>query len=89
MSGRAPAAPLGARLVVALIGGYRRLISPLLGNRCRYLPSCSDYTQQAVQRFGVGRGLWMGARRIGRCHPFHEGGFDPVPEVSSTTGSHS
>jgi len=68
------------RLFVLLIRGYSYLISPFLGNNCRYHPTCSVYTQEAVERFGVLSGLWMGMKRISRCHPFHEGGFDPVPE---------
>jgi len=69
------------RLFIKLIRGYSYLISPLLGNNCRYYPTCSSYTQQAIERFGVLRGLWLGVKRIGRCHPFHEGGYDPVPEL--------
>lgn len=64
---------------VGLIVVYQRLISPLLGPACRYEPSCSEYTRQAIERYGVGKGVWMGVKRISRCHPFHPGGFDPVP----------
>ncbi|MCW8906629.1 MAG: membrane protein insertion efficiency factor YidD [Sedimenticola sp.] len=67
------------RMVLWLLKGYTYLLSPLLGNNCRYYPSCSAYTREAVQIHGVGRGLWMGMRRVLRCHPFHEGGYDPVP----------
>lgn len=68
------------RLLILLIGGYRYLISPVLGPHCRYYPSCSEYAQTAVSRFGALRGGWMAIKRISRCHPWHEGGIDPVPE---------
>ncbi len=68
------------RLVLLLLKGYGYIISPLLGNNCRYFPSCSAYAKEAVEVHGVGRGLWLGLRRVLRCHPFHEGGYDPVPE---------
>lgn len=71
------------RLVLTLLKGYSYLVSPLLGNNCRYYPSCSAYTREAVEIHGVLRGLWMGTRRILRCHPFHEGGYDPVPGSES------
>lgn len=67
------------RFFVLLIKGYSYLISPFLGNNCRYYPTCSAYTQEAIEVHGVLRGLWLGIKRISRCHPWHEGGVDPVP----------
>lgn len=66
-------------LVVLLIRFYQRFLSPLLPSSCRYQPTCSNYMLQAVERYGVVKGVWLGIKRIGRCHPFHEGGYDPVP----------
>lgn len=68
-----------ARVLMALITGYRRFVSPLLGPRCRFAPSCSAYALEAVREHGALRGSWLAVRRIGRCHPFNPGGFDPVP----------
>jgi hypothetical protein len=68
-----------AWLLVGLIRIYQLVISPLLGPRCRFYPSCSRYTARALAEHGALRGSWLGLRRIGRCHPFHPGGFDPVP----------
>ncbi|MGI6690727.1 MAG: membrane protein insertion efficiency factor YidD [Clostridiales bacterium] len=68
------------KLMLALIGFYRRAVSPHLPPSCRYTPSCSAYAQEAVERFGAARGSWMALKRILRCHPFHQGGYDPVPE---------
>jgi putative membrane protein insertion efficiency factor len=70
-----------SRAVLLAIAGYQRVVSPLLGPTCRFHPSCSSYTASCVERFGAARGLWFGARRIARCHPFHPGGFDPPPEA--------
>ncbi|MBO0701528.1 MAG: membrane protein insertion efficiency factor YidD [Candidatus Dormibacteraeota bacterium] len=67
------------RVVLVLIRGYQLTLSPLLGNSCRYEPSCSRYTYEAVQRYGWAKGSWMGVKRIARCHPFARGGYDPVP----------
>lgn len=67
------------RMCLGAIQGYRRYISPLLPDSCIYTPTCSEYTYQAIQKYGVVRGTWLGAKRICRCHPFHEGGYDPVP----------
>jgi uncharacterized protein len=67
-------------LILGLIRVYQWTLSPLLGNACRYYPSCSRYTYEAVQRFGSFRGSWMGFKRILRCNPWFEGGYDPVPE---------
>ena len=60
---------------------YKRLISPLLGNHCRFSPSCSTYTYEAVERHGVCKGIFLGARRLCKCHPLHPGGIDNVPET--------
>ncbi|HJR07587.1 MAG TPA: membrane protein insertion efficiency factor YidD [Pyrinomonadaceae bacterium] len=57
---------------------YKTVVSPLLPPACRFVPTCSEYAYQAVDRYGVLRGGWMGIRRIARCHPFHPGGYDPV-----------
>lgn len=62
-----------------LIRGYQIAISPMLGNRCRYFPRCSEYTIEALEKHGMLKGGWLGVRRIGRCHPWHPGGYDPVP----------
>ena len=71
---------LPRRVVSRLIAAYQILVSPLLGANCRYQPSCSTYAREAIERFGVARGAWMALRRLSRCHPFHPGGFDPVPQ---------
>lgn len=65
--------------LVALLRGYKLAISPLLGLNCRFAPSCSEYAVEALERHGVLRGLLLAAKRVSRCHPWHPGGYDPVP----------
>jgi putative membrane protein insertion efficiency factor len=68
------------KLLMWMIRGYQLGISPMLGPRCRFYPSCSCYAHTAIERYGVLRGGWLGFRRLLRCHPFREGGYDPVPD---------
>ena len=92
VAGQSPAAPspadlspagrlsLAARAMALAITGYRRFISPVMLPHCRFEPSCSAYALEAVQRHGALRGGWLAVRRLSRCHPFHRGGLDPVPD---------
>jgi uncharacterized protein len=66
-------------VLLALIRAYQYLLRPLLGANCRFYPSCSDYAREAIVKHGAFRGAWLAARRISRCHPYHPGGYDPVP----------
>ena len=68
-------------VLIALIRVYQWLISPWLGNHCRFYPSCSEYAREAIERYGAVRGVWLAIRRVARCHPWHPGGVDPVPEL--------
>jgi len=74
---------LPRNLCVVVLRVYRAVISPLYGDVCRYYPSCSHYTMQAIQHHGVVKGVWLGTRRIARCHPWAEGGIDDIPESHS------
>jgi len=65
-------------IVVHALRGYKLVVSPLLPSACRFHPTCSEYMRQAVEQYGVSKGIWMGLRRLSRCHPLHEGGYDPV-----------
>ncbi|MFN0163474.1 MAG: membrane protein insertion efficiency factor YidD [Burkholderiales bacterium] len=66
-------------ILLGLLTAYRYAISPMLGRHCRFEPSCSVYAQEAVQEFGAARGTYLAARRVCRCHPWHPGGYDPLP----------
>ncbi len=70
---------LPRQILAGLIRGYQLVISPALPAACRFTPTCSQYALEAVQRHGVFKGSWLAARRLAKCHPFHEGGTDPVP----------
>lgn len=68
------------RLLLGLIRGYQLVLSPLMGNNCRFYPTCSHYTMEAIEKHGALKGTWLGVKRIGRCNPWSEGGVDLVPE---------
>ncbi|MFQ5937491.1 MAG: membrane protein insertion efficiency factor YidD [Acidiferrobacterales bacterium] len=74
------------RLLIKVVRAYRYVISPLLGYSCRFYPTCSEYVLTAIERHGVLRGLWLGARRLLRCHRWHPGGYDPVPGSTDCRG---
>lgn len=67
------------RVAIALIRGYQLFISPLLGPRCRFQPTCSQYTIEAIKIHGIAKGCWLSSRRVLKCHPLNDGGHDPVP----------
>jgi len=67
------------KIIVFIIKGYRKLVSPLFPPSCRFYPTCSEYSEQAITQYGLMKGGWMSIKRVGKCHPFHPGGYDPVP----------
>ena len=73
------------RFLVGTLGLYKRFVSPALPPACRFWPTCSEYAAQAIEQHGARRGVWLGLKRIGRCHPFAQGGYDPVPPVAAET----
>lgn len=73
-----PVRPVSAA-ILALLRGYKRCVSPWMPAACRFVPTCSEYAADAVRRRGAVKGTWMALKRLGRCHPLHKGGFDPVP----------
>ena len=76
------------RALIAALRAYRYAIAPGLGANCRFYPSCSAYAIEALETHGAARGTWLAARRLCRCHPFHPGGYDPVPEARAPGRSH-
>ncbi|MFL2549996.1 MAG: membrane protein insertion efficiency factor YidD [Arenicellales bacterium] len=72
------------KILIVFLKGYRYLVSPWFGQSCRFYPSCSCYAIEAVEKRGVFLGLWFALRRLGRCHPWHPGGYDPVPDGRQT-----
>ena len=69
---------IGAKCIINLIDIYKYFISPLLGNNCRFLPTCSEYTKDSILKFGLVKGCWLGLKRILKCHPWGKGGYDPI-----------
>jgi putative membrane protein insertion efficiency factor len=78
-AGRSGGPGRAARATARLLTAYKRFVSPLLPGACRFHPTCSEYAREALLRHGLARGAGLALCRLGRCHPFHEGGFDPVP----------
>lgn len=72
-----------ATILLRLVAAYRFLLSPWVGNSCRYWPTCSEYAREAIEQHGAARGSYLAARRLARCHPYGRGGVDPVPSVFS------
>ena len=86
-TGRVLYVSVGKSVALRLIQVYRLALSPLLPPSCRYAPTCSEYCYDAIAEYGLLRGGWLGFKRIARCHPFHPGGVDPVPEIAGEDGA--
>ncbi|MFZ9346119.1 MAG: membrane protein insertion efficiency factor YidD [Burkholderiaceae bacterium] len=78
---------MAAAMGVGLVRAYQWTIRPIIGPRCRYLPHCSDYSIEAIERYGFMTGSWLAAKRLSRCHPWCRGGLDPVPDRSTASSS--
>lgn len=76
------------KVLIALIKVYRFTLSPFVGQHCRFTPTCSQYAMEAIEKHGSLKGSWMAAKRLSKCHPFHTGGWDPVPEPCTHSDSH-
>ncbi|MCK4945729.1 MAG: membrane protein insertion efficiency factor YidD [Alphaproteobacteria bacterium] len=76
-----------SRFLLAIIRVYQCTLSSFMGKSCRYHPTCSVYTAESIRRFGAFRGSWLGVKRICRCHPYNDGGYDPVPEKKASVPS--
>ena len=81
LAAREPSLTLAARVLLGVLKGYKLLLSPLFSGYCRFHPSCTDYSAQAIRAHGALRGAWLSARRLGKCRPFGGHGFDPVPHA--------
>lgn len=75
-------------LLILLVKGYRLIFSPYVGRSCRFAPTCSQYALDALNEYGALKGSWLALRRIGRCHPWHAGGYDPVPTKTDAPQNH-
>ena len=69
---------ISKNIVISSINLYKYLISPLLGNNCRFVPTCSEYTKESIIKYGVVKGFWLGFKRLAKCHPWGKGGYDPI-----------
>ncbi|MFW5451492.1 MAG: membrane protein insertion efficiency factor YidD [Methylophagaceae bacterium] len=74
---------MAKRILISLVRAYRLLFSPWVGMHCRFQPTCSEYMIESIERFGAIHGTWLGLCRLSHCHPWHEGGLDPVPELKT------